>query len=263
MNGKKNVLSRTRWAAAVFLCAVLVSICAAGMGTASFGASRVIYTGPAYLKAGTEVSQSDINKNGVWKYFSSSEISDAVFQRIYGKSYKEDCIVPREDLRYLKILHRDSQGRNLVGELICHKDISGDLLEIFRELYDASYPIERMVLVDEYGADDLKSAAANNSSCFNYRTSAGDSGGLSNHAFGLAIDINPLYNPYVWTDKGGTVHYEPEEGKAYADRSRDSVYKIKEDDLCVQLFQSHGFDWGGEWQGEKDYMHFAATKKGG
>lgn len=224
----------------------------------AYAATQVIHVGPSSLKAGTVVDGSDIRKNGILAYFTSSPISDAVFARMYGKSYKEDCTVPREDLRYLKVLYCGPDGQTYVGELVCHKDISQDLLEIFRELYDNFYMIEKMVLVDDYDADDLKSAAANNTSCFNYRQSSGESGTLSYHALGKAIDINPLYNPYVWTDQAGEVHYEPEEGKAYADREKIFSYKIEEEDLCVALFKEHGFTWGGSWgNGEKDYMHFS------
>lgn len=229
-----------------------------GVLGSSAAAARIVRIGVSDLKAGTVVEGTDIRKNGLSAYFTSSPISDSVFERMYGKSYKEDCIVPREDLRYLKVLYCGPDGRSYVGELVCHKDISQDLLEIFQELYDNFYPIEKMVLVDDYDGDDLKSAADNNTSCFNYRLSSGDSGNLSRHALGKAIDINPLYNPYQWIDKDGVTHYEPEEGCEYADRLGEFSYKIEEDDLCVCLFQAHGFTWGGSWQnGEKDYMHFS------
>ena len=104
----------------------------------------------------------------------------------------------------------------------------------------------------------MKSAAANNTSCFNYRIAAGDSGNLSYHALGKAIDINPLYNPYIWTDQEGKVRCDPIEGEAYMDREEEYPYKIQEEDLCCRLFKEHGFLWGGSWQGgEKDYMHFS------
>ncbi len=225
---------------------------------ASYGASKVVRTGVTSLKAGTRVEKKEIQKNGVSSYFFASAISDAVFGRMKGKSFKEDCTVPRKDLRYLKVLYCGGDGKSYVGELVCHKEISQDLLEIFRELYDHAYPIERMVLVDDYDGDDLKSAAANNTSCFNYRIAAGDSGNLSYHALGKAIDINPLYNPYIWTDQEGKVRCDPIEGEAYMDREEEYPYKIQEEDLCCRLFKEHGFLWGGSWQGgEKDYMHFS------
>ena len=95
--------------------------------------------------------------------FSIREISDDLFERMRGgNTFKEDCIVPREDLRYLMVLHKDKDGNIHQGEMVVHKLIAEDVLEIFEKLYDAGYPIERMVLPDNYMADDeTKSAAAN------------------------------------------------------------------------------------------------------
>ena len=94
----------------------------------------------------------------------------------------------------------------------------------------------------------------NNTSCFNYRVVSGKTT-LSNHSYGLAIDINPFYNPYVRTKDGETL-VSPEHAGAYADRSADFPYKIDEDDLCFQVFTNHGFTWGGNWKSVKDYQHF-------
>lgn len=210
------------------------------------------------LPAGTVVEPEDIENHGLSVYFTSEEIRDDVFARMQGKSFGEDCTVLREELRYLKVLYRSPDKKSCVGEMVCNQAISEDLLEIFRELYVKEYPIERMVLVDDYDADDLRSAAANNTSCFNFRPVAGPSEGLSYHARGLAVDINPLYNPYLWTDSEGVLHCEPEEGLAYADREGDFPYKMDEEDLCCRLFLEHGFYWGGNWMYEKDYMHFSA-----
>jgi hypothetical protein len=186
--------------------------------------------------------------------FQSVEISDEVFARIEGKSFKKECTTPRKDLRYLRVLHYNKVGEELVGELICHKDIAEDLLDIFRKLHEARYPIERMVLVDEYGADDEASMRANNSSAFNFRFISGTRS-LSRHSRGMSIDINPLYNPYV-RHRGGRTLVSPENGKAYTDRTKAFPYKIERDDLCVRLFKEHGFTWGGDWKNSKDYQHF-------
>lgn len=186
--------------------------------------------------------------------FSQQEITDSIFVRIEGKSFKEDCTTPREDLRYLKVLHYNKEGEVLEGELICHKDIAGDLLAIFRELYQAKYPIERMVLVDEYDADDEASMRANNTSAFNFRRASGMRT-LSKHSTGMAIDINPLYNPLVKHREGHTKVY-PSNAQRYADRTQDFPYKIVKGDLCYRLFKKHGFSWGGDWRRSKDYQHF-------
>ncbi len=186
--------------------------------------------------------------------FQSVEISDEVFARIEGKSFEKECTTPREDLRYLRVLHYNKEGEELEGELICHKDIADDLLDIFRKLHEARYPIERMVLVDEYDADDEASMMDNNSSAFNFRFISGTRS-LSRHSRGMAIDINPLYNPYV-RQRGGRTLVSPKNAKAYTNRAKAFPYKIERGDLCVRLFKEHGFTWGGDWKNSKDYQHF-------
>jgi len=158
------------------------------------------------------------------------------------------------------VLHFTLGGKIQLGELVCHKDIAKDLLEIFRALYDAKYPIGRMVLVDNYDARDEASMTANNTSCFNFRRVAG-SKNLSLHSRGLAIDINPLYNPLVRRKADGKLHVEPSAGRAYAVRSKAFDYKITRGDLCHKLFLRHGFRWGGDWKVTKDYQHFEKTGK--
>ena len=186
--------------------------------------------------------------------FFQQEITDAIFARIKGKSYKDNCTIPLSELRYLQILHYNKEGEVLNGELICHQSISDDLLTIFRELYKAKYPIERMVLVDEYDADDEASMKANNSSAFNFRYISGTKS-LSRHSRGMAIDINPLYNPYVRQRNGRTM-VEPTNAESYVDRTKDFPYKIVRGDLCYRLFKKYGFTWGGDWKNSKDYQHF-------
>lgn len=184
--------------------------------------------------------------------FSIHPISDSVMQRMKGKSFPKNCTVKRSDLRYISLRHIDFDGRDREGELVCHKDIASDLVAIFRELHRARYAIERIELIDNFGADDHRSMAANNTSAFCFRRVAG-SQKLSNHARGRAIDVNPLYNPMV--SANGT-RVSPPEGSAYADRSRKFEHKITENDLCYKLFRKHGFTWGGSWKSKKDYQHF-------
>ena len=187
-------------------------------------------------------------------FFTIEEISDEVFGRMQGKSFPEGCTISREDLRYLKLLYKDIEGNVHEGEMVCNKEIAGKLTEIFRELYDAGYPIEKITLIDDYDGDDDASMSDNNTSCFNYRVVSGTNK-LSNHAMGLAVDLNPRYNPYVRT-KNGVEVIEPENGAAYADRSGDFPYKIDKDDLAYRLFTEAGFSWGGSWKNSKDYQHF-------
>ena len=188
--------------------------------------------------------------------FYIKRIDEPIFARIKGKSYKSDCTVPVDDLRYLHILHKDLERQTHEGELICNAYISADLLYIFQRLYEAAYPIERVRLIDEYGADDETSMLANNSSCFNFRLISHTTN-VSKHGLGLAVDINPLYNPYIKEVDGKRV-LEPATAEEYIDRSKVFPYKIEEDDLCCKLFAERGFEWGGNcWDNRKDYQHFA------
>ena len=171
-----------------------------------------------------------------------------------GKSYKADCTVPREDLRYLHVLHMGFDGQTKEGELVVNKAIAEDVLAIFRQLYEAEYPIEKVRLVDEYDADDEASMSDNNSSAFNFRFISHTTT-ISKHGLGMAVDINTLYNPYVKT-VNGKLSIEPANAEAYVDRSRNFPHKIDHDDLCYKLFTRYGFTWGGDWTHSKDYQHF-------
>ncbi len=163
-----------------------------------------------------------------------------------------------DELRYVHIWHIDFDGNPAEGELVCNEAIAADLAEIFLELYRNEYRLEKVLLIDEYEGDDTASMEDNNTSCFNYRT-VDDTDRLSRHAYGLAIDINPLYNPYITYTEEGTEHVSPASALPYADRSLSFPYKIDEDDLCYKLFNQHGFTWGGNWNNMKDYQHFQKT----
>ncbi len=141
--------------------------------------------------AGSIVSLEDVYKYGEDNCFKSIMIDDSIFNRMKGKSYKDDCTMPRDSLRYLKVLHYDFNGNITLGEIVCNVIISNKLLDIFKTLYKNKYPIEKIKLIDDYDASDDLSMADNNSSAFNFRFVAGTTK-LSNHSKGLAIDINTL-----------------------------------------------------------------------
>lgn len=188
-------------------------------------------------------------------------LSEAVKERITGISYPESgCTVPYDDLNYVGLKYIDFEGKEQTGELICNKAVAQDMTEIFYELYRNEYRLERVRLIDEYGGDDTASMADNNTSCFNYRVVDGTSN-LSKHAYGLAIDVNPYYNPYVVFQRNadGSDYISPPGSEVYADRSQSFAYKIDENDLCYRLFTEHGFTWGGNWNSTKDYQHFQKT----
>ena len=159
------------------------------------------------------------------------------------------------ELDTLTVQHIDANGKTQQGTIICNKAITQDLREIFAELYRQKYPIERIRPISEYDNDDERSMRANNTSCYCYRVVEGSSK-LSKHAQGLAIDINPLYNPCVKRKKDGTLLVQPATGKPYVNRSKSFKYKITSQDLCYRLFVQHGFRWGGNWRSLKDYQHF-------
>lgn len=206
------------------------------------------------MQAGDVVEDSVITQTGMEQFFYREELTDEVFARMDGVSYPKNAQIGREELSYLRVLHTGFDEKTYVGELVVNQKIADDVLDIMKELYEKRYPIEKMLLIDEYGADDEASMSDNNTSAFNYRTIAGTDR-LSKHGQGLAVDINPRYNPCVRT-KNGITTVEPQNGSTYVDRNADFSYKITEGDLCLQLFSEHGFTWGGSWNSVKDYQHF-------
>lgn len=201
---------------------------------------------------GMDVTQTTADND--YSSFYVSELPDSVWKNMQGKSYKEGCPVERKDLRYVHVMYVDFAGRSSEGELVVNKLIADDILDIFKQLYKAQYPIERIALIDEYDGDDEQSMSDNNTSAFNFRTIAGTDI-VSEHGMGLAVDVNPFYNPQVKETENG-VEVSPEDAISYADRSGDFLYKIDHEDLCYKLFTEHGFEWGGDWETGKDYQHF-------
>ena len=179
------------------------------------------------------------------------DIDDSTMDRMLGKSYPSGCQVSRDDLKYLIVAHYDGKGYIRLGELVCHKDVSKEFMYLFKELFHNRYPIEKMVLIDNYDGNDKRSMSDNNTSAFNYRMISGTDK-LSKHAFGMAIDINPLYNPYV---KG--TYVSPPGGEPYVDRDKSFKYKLEKGDLVYRILHDKlGFEWGGDWESCKDYQHY-------
>lgn len=206
------------------------------------------------MEAGSIVDVSSMEAQMLDSLFYSEVPGEKIVQRIAGISYQENDNISMEELRYLRVLHMGFDGQTHIGELLVHESIAEDILEIMAALYENQYPIEKMLLVDEYGADDEVSMQDNNTSAFNYREIAGTSR-LSQHSLGLAIDINPKFNPYV-KEKDGELTISPANAADYVDRTQEFEYKIDENDLCYQIFTAHGFTWGGSWNSVKDYQHF-------
>ncbi|MBQ7428037.1 MAG: M15 family metallopeptidase [Butyrivibrio sp.] len=182
-------------------------------------------------------------------------INEAVKAKIYNISYADGCPVDLSDLRYCCLKYVDFDGNTQEGEMICNKAIAQDVMEIFYDLYINEYQIESIRLIDEFNGDDTASMEANNTSCFNYRVVEGTNT-LSRHAYGMAIDLNPFYNPYITYNNDGSTNCSPVGSRQYEDRSQNFPYKIDENDLAYKLFIEHGFTWGGNWNSCKDYQHF-------
>lgn len=192
-------------------------------------------------------------KNG----FTYQKLPPRIKEKITGISYRKNRSIKYSNLRYVRVRHYDFDGEIQSGELIVNKKIARTIVQIFYELYKIKYPIERMKLVDEYGANDKKSMRANNTSAFNYRTVAGTNN-LSRHALGLAIDINPRINPYI--NSRGIL--TPANGKKYRCRNvkkckgKYARYMIQPNSKITLIFKKYGFTWGGDWKYSKDYQHF-------
>lgn len=201
------------------------------------------------------------NMNAESFYF--TELSDEIKARITGISYPaddKDIAITYDDLRYVKVKYYDFYDEVQDGEIICNKLIAQDIVDIFYELYLNGYQIEKIKLIDEYGGDDTLSMEDNNTSSFNYRV-VENTTSLSKHALGLAIDINPFYNPYLvfGGNPDGTDYISPKGSESFVNRDLDFDHKIDKNDLCYKLFKAHGFTWGGDWKSCKDWQHFQKT----
>ncbi len=168
-------------------------------------------------------------------------------------SWHKGCPVPVSRLRLLQLDHWGFDGKVHRGRLIVHADAARPMLRVMHKLFDRKFKIRQMWLVDAYGANDDRSMNADNTSAFNCRFVAGTSR-WSEHAYGRAIDINPVENPYV----SGS-HVSPEKGRRYANRSLRAKGMIHTGDATVRAFAAEGWGWGGSWSGPRDYQHFSAS----
>jgi hypothetical protein len=182
----------------------------------------------------------------------SGDITPVAVERV-PYSWRPGCPVPLEDLRLLSVTYWGFDERAHQGELVVNAAHAEAVMTVLRRLYDEQFPIERMELVDAYGGDDDTSMSANNTSAFNCREVSRRPGVWSQHAFGTAIDINPVQNPYVLRD--GTV-LPP---GAITDRATPHPGLITPDGVVVESFADIGWGWGGAWTGVLDYQHFSAS----
>ncbi len=188
---------------------------------------------------------------------SIERISDSVRNLMTGRSWRRGCPVAIHDLRYLTLRYQTFSGGSRMGELVVHERWADEIVTVFSDLYAAAFPIRRMRLVDHYGANDTRSMRHDNTSAFNCRWRAGSPGVWSQHAYGRAIDVNPVENPYFVPPD----YVSPPEGRPYLDRSRDRPGMIHAHDDVVDAFRRIDWRWGGNWNNIKDWQHFSATGK--
>jgi hypothetical protein len=170
-------------------------------------------------------------------------------------SWRPGCPVGPADLRRVRLTYWGFDRRVHPGTLVVHEDVAGELRSVFARLYAARFPIRRMRVVDVFGGSDRRSMAADNTSAFNCRYAmAPGPRRWSAHAYGQAIDVNPVENPYV---SGGRV--SPPAGEAFRNRSRVRRGMAVPGGVLVRAFDSIGWSWGGRWRGTPDYQHFSAT----
>lgn len=180
-----------------------------------------------------------------------SRIDAARAKRMTGVSWRPGCPVPLRDLRLLTLSHRRFDGEVVLGRVIVHQDVAREVVGVFRRLFAARFPIRRMVPIDAYGASDFRSIEADNTSAFNCRYVAGTTR-WSEHAYGRAIDVNPIENPYVL---GGRTSHPA--SASYLDRNRRRPGMALEGGAVVRAFDTIGWSWGGRWPSVKDYQHFS------
>ena len=177
---------------------------------------------------------------------------------IVGNSWKKECPVPLTKLRYLTLSYYDFEGNIQDGELIVHQDVADETVKIFEELFEIKYPIKSMKLISDFKGSDFQSIEADNTSAFNCRSITGNKKKWSNHAYGKAIDINPIENPYI--SKSGYISHKSSlfyKKRVHKDltNQKDRALLLKNDDV-TQIFKKYKWSWGGDWKTIKDYQHF-------
>lgn len=187
-------------------------------------------------------------------FASSVRAIDAATAARMTASWRPGCPVAVTDLRLVTLTHWGFDGRVRSGELVVHARYAEAVVSAFERLFAARFAIEQVRLVDEFDGDDDRSMAANNTSAFNCRKATG-SDRWSEHAFGRAIDINPVQNPYVM--RSGAVL--PPNGAAHARRDPSTPGLVTAGGPVVAAFRAIGWGWGGTWSAGKDYQHFSAS----
>ncbi|HUQ06160.1 MAG TPA: M15 family metallopeptidase [Kofleriaceae bacterium] len=187
-----------------------------------------------------------------------AELDDATFARMRGCSWKDDPRCPaRPALACVVVRHVDMAGRAAEGEIVVARGLAAETVALFGRLYAIGFPLSRVELVDAHDADDDRSMAADNTSAFNFRVIAGTSV-LSQHALGVAIDLNPVENPMIWP---GGERFVPPGGADFLDRRRVRPGMIVRPGPVTAIFDELGWEWGGDWKHVADLHHIAFRRR--
>jgi hypothetical protein len=176
-----------------------------------------------------------------------------------GTTWRRGCPVPIRDLRLLTLSYWGFDGAVHRGPMVVNAAVARDVMWIFHRLYRARFPVKNMALTHRYRPKhDKPNTRKSITASFNCRvvvTPSGPGTTLSMHSYGLAIDINPLQNPFVAADG----HTRNRFARPYVDRTQHLPGMIHDGDVVVRAFEHIGWKWGGNWSGDKDYMHFSAN----
>ena len=183
---------------------------------------------------------------------SISPLSAAERAGMTPSAWRPGCPVGLGDLRMVRVTFRDFSGRERQGRIVVNEDVAPAVVRVFRSLYRDGVPIRRMEPIEKYKGSDFDSIEADNTSAFNCRKATGSSR-WSNHAYGTAIDINPIENP--WVEPGGVVYHKA--SRPYVNRTPRPGMAV-EGGALVKAFEREGWKWGGRWSGTKDYQHFSS-----
>ena len=216
-----------------------------GISLATFSAELLLLVGFSALPARAEPS--------AW---SARPLSVAEQRRMTPSVWRPGCPVDLSDIRRVTVEHWTYTGKSTSGRIDVHHDVADAVVAVFRELYEAKFPINKMVPIEAYRGSDDRSIDDDNTSAFNCRPITGGKK-FSQHSYGTAIDLNPYRNPYV---NNGKVRARPGIG-IYVSRD-PTVAKtgvIYAGGPVVSAFVKHGFKWGGYWDNPKDYQHFSTS----
>lgn len=217
-------------------------------------ASKRVHTSAADPVHRTSAKQKPASHHRLPKF--SAKVSGPLTRRDVRFSWRPGCPVPPRRLRQIRMTYVGFDHRKHIGKLIVNASVVRQVLKVFRTLYRAKFPIKMMKPIDAFHGSDPRSMAADNTSSFNCRKAVSSGPpSWSMHAFGLAIDVNTVQNPYV--QPGQPV--EPKAGAAYLNRSDIRRGMAYAGGVLVRAFSSVGWGWGGNWSGSPDYQHFSTN----